>query len=91
MPNEYPDFLTPKLMMEYLRIFAEKFDLVKRIEFGVELTAIQKYGRLDILVNNAGIGGGRTVDKTSTAEFDRVMNTNLRGMFSRVSLLHWDE
>ncbi len=40
-----------------------------------------RYGRIDILVNNAGIGGGRRLADTSTPEFDRVMNVNLRGTF----------
>ncbi len=44
-------------------------------------TATQTFGGLDILVNNAGIGGGSIIAKTSTAAFDRVMETNLRGTF----------
>lgn len=43
--------------------------------------AIQRYGRLDISVNNAGIFGGRTIEETTTAAFDEVMNVNLRGVF----------
>lgn len=42
---------------------------------------VQTFGQLDILVNNAGIGGGSVIAKTSTAAFDRVMETNLRGTF----------
>ncbi len=41
----------------------------------------QHFGRLDILVNNAGIGGGGRIVEASTEVFDRVMNTNLRGVF----------
>lgn len=43
--------------------------------------AVAQYGKLDILVNNAGIAGGGHIAKTSTAAFDRVLNTNLRGTF----------
>lgn len=43
--------------------------------------AVRRFGRLDILVNNAGLFGGRHLAQTSTAEFDQVMNTNLRGTF----------
>lgn len=41
---------------------------------------LQRTGRIDILVNNAGIMGGNlpTVDEM---EFDRIMNTNLKGPF----------
>ena len=42
---------------------------------------VSQFGRLDILVNNAGIGGGRRLAETTTASFDRVMDTNLRGTF----------
>jgi 3-oxoacyl-[acyl-carrier protein] reductase len=43
--------------------------------------AARRFGRLDILVNNAGIGGGSRIADTSTEDFDRVQNTNLRGTF----------
>src|SRR5687768_11815887 len=42
---------------------------------------VRRFGRLDILVNNAGIGGGGPIVDTSTATFDRVIATNLRGTF----------
>jgi len=43
----------------------------------------RKFGRVDILVNNAGIGNGvqARVHETELAEFDRVMNVNVRGAF----------
>lgn len=43
--------------------------------------AITNFGQLDILVNNAGVFGGGLLMNTSTAEFDHVMSTNLRGTF----------
>jgi 3-oxoacyl-[acyl-carrier protein] reductase len=40
------------------------------------------YGRMDILVNNAGIGSFATpLHQLDPGEWDRVMNTNLRGVF----------
>jgi 3-oxoacyl-[acyl-carrier protein] reductase len=42
---------------------------------------VARYGRLDILVNNAGVGGGGRIAETKTVDFDRVINTNLRGTF----------
>lgn len=42
---------------------------------------VRRFGRLDILVNNAGIGGGGRVADMSTEDFDRVLDTNLRGTF----------
>ena len=40
---------------------------------------LAEHGRLDILVNNAGIGGGGSVEESSTARFREVMETNFFG------------
>ncbi|HIE24055.1 MAG TPA: SDR family oxidoreductase [Candidatus Korarchaeota archaeon] len=42
---------------------------------------VDKYGRVDILVNNAGIPSHGTVLDISEAEWDRVLNVNLKGAF----------
>lgn len=42
---------------------------------------VQRFGRLDLLVNNAGLVGGGRLAETSTAAFDAMINTNLRGTF----------
>jgi len=40
------------------------------------------FGRLDILVNNAGVGGFKDPLHTlPTEEWDRILNTNLRGVY----------
>ena len=40
------------------------------------------FGRLDILVNNAGVGGfNDTLHNLPPEEWDRILNTNLRGVF----------
>jgi glucose 1-dehydrogenase len=39
------------------------------------------FGRLDVLVNNAGVQKPAPSHEVSTADFDRVLNTNLRGAF----------
>lgn len=36
-------------------------------------------GPIDVLINNAGIANGHSVEETSVAEFQRVMNTNTWG------------
>jgi 2-deoxy-D-gluconate 3-dehydrogenase len=43
--------------------------------------AMEALGRIDILVNNAGIAEGKKPQEVSTGEWDRVLNTNLRGAF----------
>jgi 3-oxoacyl-[acyl-carrier protein] reductase len=42
---------------------------------------LKAYGRLDILVNNAGILVPTDLVETSDEDWDRVMNTNLKGPF----------
>jgi len=43
--------------------------------------AVATYGCLDVLVNNAGIELAKKVTDTSEAEWDRLMNVNLKGVF----------
>ena len=43
--------------------------------------AVRELGRLDILVNNAGIGIYKNLVDTSAADFDAMMNTNMRSTF----------
>ena len=40
-----------------------------------------QYGRLDILVNNAGIAHYAAMEKTATEEWEKVLRTNLDGVF----------
>ena len=41
--------------------------------------ALDRFGRLDILVNNAGLMGRTSFLETTQEEFDRIINTNLKG------------
>jgi NAD(P)-dependent dehydrogenase (short-subunit alcohol dehydrogenase family) len=43
--------------------------------------AVQRFGGLDILVNNAGVGGGGPVADLNEAEWHRLIDTNLTGVF----------
>ena len=43
---------------------------------------IKKYGRIDILVNNAGITRDGLLMKMKEEDFDRVLETNLKGTFN---------
>lgn len=45
---------------------------------------LDKYGHLDILVNNAGITKDNLVMKISDADFDAVIDTNLKGTFNTI-------
>ena len=43
--------------------------------------AVDRYGKLDILVNNAGVGARGSIEETTVAEWDRVMDINAKGVF----------
>jgi 3-oxoacyl-[acyl-carrier protein] reductase len=43
--------------------------------------AVQTFGRLDILINNVGTGNYKNLVDTSAAEYDEMMDTNVRSTF----------
>ena len=49
--------------------------------------ARERFGRLDILVNNAGLGNYKNLVETTAAEYDELMNANVRSgfVFSRAA------
>lgn len=44
-------------------------------------STMRSYGGVDILVNNAGIGFSAPLDRTSRAQWDKVVSTNLTGPY----------
>ncbi len=50
------------------------------VEAAVEKT-VATFGRLDVLVNNAGTAIPKRFEETTLEEMDRVVNTNVRGVF----------
>ena len=54
---------------------------------------VERYGRVDILCNNAGVGLLKSVTETERDEYDRVLDTNLWGIFacSRYAIPHMIE
>ncbi|XP_035660637.1 3-oxoacyl-[acyl-carrier-protein] reductase FabG-like isoform X2 [Branchiostoma floridae] len=47
---------------------------------------VEKFGRLDVLANNAGIGYLADLETTVMAEYDKVMNVNLRSVVALTQL-----
>lgn len=49
---------------------------------GMMDSIVKKYGSIDILVNNAGITKDNLLMKMSEADYDAVIDTNLKGVFN---------
>jgi NAD(P)-dependent dehydrogenase (short-subunit alcohol dehydrogenase family) len=65
---------------------AEDVGSAEALHFDVTSTesiaaAVAKLERLDILVNNAGIGHVGSIEATEPADFDRLMNVNVRAVY----------
>src|SRR5947209_6727917 len=52
---------------------------------------LREFGSLDVLINNSGIQKATASHEYSTADFDRIINVNLRGAFlcAREAIRHF--
>ena len=82
----YLKFPSKKENILGLRCDVSKYSNVKSI---VDIS-IKRFGRIDILVNNAGIVYYRRLIDTSEEEWDKTIDTNLKGvfLFTKEVLLH---
>lgn len=44
-------------------------------------TALKEHGKIDVLINNAGVNVTASTETLSIEEWDRIINTNLRGSY----------
>lgn len=64
------------------RIYRQPTDVRREADVSALITAAQaKTGRLDVLVNNAGIGMVKPITEVTEEEWDRCLDTNLKGAF----------
>lgn len=68
-----PDKLEPLIVIADMNKETDVEDIVK--------STINKFQKIDVLVNNAGILESGTIETTSLEQYDRVMNTNVRGPY----------
>lgn len=60
-----------------------KMDVTNRTEIDAVIAAtVAQLGRFDCIVNNAGITADNTLLKLTEAEWDRVINVNLKGVYN---------
>ncbi len=64
------------------RAFAHAVDVTKQENVKNVVDLVARRGPIDILVNNAGIGHIGTAENTIEADFDRVMNVNVKGTYN---------
>ncbi|NMG75003.1 3-oxoacyl-ACP reductase FabG [Aromatoleum diolicum] len=58
-------------------------NVADRVTINAMVAAVKgKYGRIDVLVNNAGITKDARLVKMTEAQFDAVINVNLKGVFN---------
>lgn len=64
------------------KVFPVKCDVTKEEDVKAAVQAIiDKFGKIDILMNNAGVASQCSLDELEEAEWDRILNTNLKGIF----------
>jgi NAD(P)-dependent dehydrogenase (short-subunit alcohol dehydrogenase family) len=61
----------------FLPVDVSKADQVDRLFDEV----VTSFGRVDVLVNNAGVGLSKRITDTTEADWDRLMDVNLKGVF----------
>lgn len=64
------------------KAFAVKCDVTREKEVTVAVKSIlDKFGKIDILLNNAGVASAGGVEDIEEAEWDRVIDTNVKSIF----------
>jgi NADP-dependent 3-hydroxy acid dehydrogenase YdfG len=67
------------------RVFPYAFDVRDREQIDALIgTIIQRWAAPDVIVNNSGLAVPETVDRITEAGWDKVMETNLRGVMQLV-------
>lgn len=68
-----PDQLVPLIIIADMNKETDIENIIK--------STVNKFQKIDVLVNNAGILESGSIENTSLEQYDRVMNTNVRGPY----------
>ena len=74
------DIVPPKTEIKGVEYIKCDVSDEKMVRDAIE-TIVSKEGRIDVVVNNAGIESYGSVHEVTPAEWDRIMNVNLRGSY----------
>src|ERR1051325_12211912 len=67
------------------RVFPQVFDIREREQIdSLVNNVVKQHGNIDVLINNPGLAVPETVDQVTEAGWDKVMETNLRGVMQLV-------
>jgi len=67
------------------RVFPYSFDIRQKDQIDSLVSqVVERFGAVDILVNNSGLAVPETADQITEAGWDKVMETNLRGVMQLV-------
>lgn len=62
--------------------FAQSCDVLRMPDINILVkNSVERFGRIDILVNNAGTAVTKPAEYISEEDWDKVLNTNLKGVF----------
>lgn len=64
------------------RVFAHAVDISRQADVRAVVDTILADGPIHILVNNAGVAHVGTAESTTEADFDRIVNVNIRGVYN---------
>src|SRR5699024_7236722 len=81
--DEKANSIVKELESKGMKAFCVKFDVRNFCETEHAISDIQdRYGSIDVLVNNAGITRDKMFVRMKEADFDDVIDTNLKGVFN---------
>ena len=80
---ESATLLARSLAANGFSVTAQKLNVANRLEAELLVKeTLYKYGSIDVLVNNAGVAYQGLITQTDEVEYDRILNTNLKGTFN---------